>query len=332
MLNEAIPDHAGYREMLAINLLDIGITLDEMGISVGAQSYLEDAYNLLFDLTVTYGTTESFRENLAVCCNALGKARLNTREDADDAIRLHLSALESFKRLAENLTKTEAYSEQVAVAFSYYADAKSRGDSVARDEFENAIANFKLLMAEYQEKPTYRDALAATHNRFAISLFQHGDAAQARVHFEAARDLWQGITQGRTARVDDQLAWLLTTCPLTSLRDPDAAQRAADAAVAQVPDNPRFVTTQALVSAWNKNDAQAGQQLQRAELLRGYRTDRDFFVLALIQHRQGQVEQAKRSLDDGIAWMNQNRPYDAPTALLKQMTQQLLEDSTLPVR
>lgn len=323
-LLRVIPDYPRYKENLAINLRNIGVTQHEMGVCREAEVSTKESIELFDELVATYGAAASFQIHLASCSLARGIILAELQEDPDESISLLELSMSVFANLAKDVLYTEIYAEKMVLARSHYADALSRRDEVAVADFELAISQFEQLIDEYGEKPTYQHALAETHFRYANRLSRAGKSDEARTHFEAARNRWSRIQQGRSARTDFQLARLLATCPIPELRDLNAARGHIDSAIQQVPDNPEFVSILALIESLERRPAKAVELLDRVKSLRGHWIDRDFFVLSVVQRAAGDAgdaDDADESLDRGIQWMKDNRPFNLQSDLLREMAE-----------
>jgi hypothetical protein len=100
----------------------------------------------------------------------------------------------------------------------------------------------------------------------------------------------------------------------------------AAAATTLAPKNARFATTEALTSVFADETKQALALLDRAKTLRGNWIDRDWFVLAIAQHRSGQQRQAQESMARGLTWMEDQQPFNAHLRLLRETAEAFLEE------
>ena len=140
----------------------------------------------------------------------------------------------------------------------------------------------------------------------------------ARQQFQQARDRWMRIEQTRTAKDAHQLAWLLATCPIETVRDNEAAAIWAGQAVSLAPKNATYLTTRALISMLSGDPEAATNQLEQARSLRGGVVDRDEFVRAIIDREKGDSEAASEAFRRGANWMDAHRPYDVDLQMLRQ--------------
>ena len=79
---------------------------------------------------------------------------------------------------------------------------------------------------------------AAVHAGLGIAAQGLGDDASAAREYRLALAAGLGDWE-----IKNNLAWLLTTTPIRSLRDPESAVQLAQEALAQAPDNPQIKET-----------------------------------------------------------------------------------------
>jgi tetratricopeptide (TPR) repeat protein len=143
----------------------------------------------------------------------------------------------------------------------------------AERSYREALAVRGRLADDFPMTPSYRAGLARTHAALADSHHSAGDHPAAITSYRAAADLWGQLAREHPASPGHarDLAWLLATCPETSVRDPARAVESARSAVALAPQGGdcRRALGAALLRAGDARAAVA--ELDRAVALRGRR-------------------------------------------------------------
>ena len=121
----------------------------------------------------------------------------------------------------------------------------------------------------------------------------------AQLESTAASSLPRGYTPV-LAEAQNNLAWLLATCPKTELRDPRAAVDYAERATELDPNQGNFWNTLGVAYYRNGEWEKAKHALQRSMELRNNGDSFDWFFLALVHHKQGQPEQARDWYDKAV--------------------------------
>lgn len=153
-------------------------------------------------------------------------------------------------------------------------------------------------------------------------LEEQGDP-QAFDQFREARDQWIEIERPAASH-SHQLAWLLATCPVASIRDAEESLRYAAKATELAPENPNYVSVQALATLLVGDPDRALALLDRSNKLRGHSIDQDWFVQAMAHHESGKIDESKQAYTEGAKWMEENRPHDAEMRLLRKMAESKL--------
>jgi len=169
------------------------------------------------------------------------------RGDPETAERLYRRVVVQKPRQLTNATQ------------SVWRDARiSLGALLARrGQFDEAIA---LLTQAQQEDRTALDPYVHLASVYVVRK-QYTDAAFIlRAGLEAA-----GEDSRAAARLQDQLAWLLATCPDARCRDGAQAVRLAEAAVAAMPGKAQFLDTLAAAQAECGEFAAAAATARKAE-------------------------------------------------------------------
>ena len=101
------------------------------------------------------------------------------------------------------------------------------------------------------------------------------------------------------AEAENNLAWMLATCPTIELRDPPQAVLHARRAVALVSSQGNFWNTLGVALYRNEQWVEAQEALQRSMDLRNQGDSFDWFFLALVYLKQGQQAEGPRVFRQG---------------------------------
>jgi len=112
------------------------------------------------------------------------------------------------------------------------------------------------------------------------------------------------------ATAENNLAWLLATCPMTELRDPQAAVAHARRAVELGPQEGNYWNTLGVAHYRAGEWDEAKTALHRSIELRDEGDSFDWFFLALVHLKQGRKEQARDWYDKAVRWYQQHLPYN----------------------
>jgi uncharacterized protein HemY len=119
-------------------------------------------------------------------------------------------------------------------------------------------------------------------------------------------------------------AWLLATAADPKSRDPQAAVRLAQKAVAQAPQTGEFWNTLG-VAHYRAGDWNAAvEALEKGMALRNGGDGRDWVFLAMARWKQGHTKEAKEWLDRAVGWMEKNQPTNAVFQRFRAEAEELL--------
>jgi tetratricopeptide (TPR) repeat protein len=126
---------------------------------------------------------------------------------------------------------------------------------------------------------------------------------------ESASELRQSPgTDAIIAEANNNLSWLLATCPKAEMRDSRQAVKHARAAVELEPTTGNYWNTLGAALYRNGDLDAAYDALERSIQLRGYGGDSfDWFFLAMIDQKQGRKEKAREWYDKGVNWYHSRR-------------------------
>jgi WD40 repeat protein/tRNA A-37 threonylcarbamoyl transferase component Bud32 len=141
---------------------------------------------------------------------------------------------------------------------------------------------------------------------------QRAAAFQRSRDYDLALDeLNKALVLDRTGpEVENDLAWLLATCPSPTLRDPRRAQELAQKAVEAAPERGEYWNTLG-VADYRAGDWKAAvEALEKSMRLRRGGDSSDWFFLAMASWQRGVKDEARKQYDQAVQWMETNRPDD----------------------
>jgi tetratricopeptide (TPR) repeat protein len=112
------------------------------------------------------------------------------------------------------------------------------------------------------------------------------------------------------AEAENNLAWLLATCPATELRDPPQAVIHAQRAIELAPGQGNFWNTLGVAFYRDGQYDAANDALHRSIELRTNGDSFDWFFLALVELKQGHKTQAEEWFGKAVNWYQTSRPND----------------------
>lgn len=191
-------------------------------------------------------------------------------------------------------------------------------------QIRNFLAQQKVDHRTFEvwESPDQRRARAALSNiDGALMLASRGKYREARRGYIRAINELEAIAedypqdqdyyiQGRTLGLNN-LAWLLSTCPDESLRDPEEAVALARRALDLIPTDGNTWNTLA-VSLFRAGEYdEAVEAFGRSMEIRQGGDAFDWFFLAMIAKIQGRTDEGRDLYKRSADWREQKRPFDA---------------------
>lgn len=311
-LSDSLPGVPRYESNLAITLTDLALAEHEAGLDDQAEKTSGQADEMLTELVRTYGQSPKILESYAVCQDARGQILLDLKGDPADSLRIAEDALIQLTQSAESDEQVMHLFERLAIVQSHLAQAYGQlGDSdLAAAKFSEAIERLNSLLQIRGRLPRLINALAHVHSHYATLLHGQQDPS-ATAHFVSARDLWVEIVGDSAGSHSDSLAWMLVSCPIENMRDPEAACRYADAAIQAAPENFQFLCTLALSQSLAGKDDEANETIAKIAALGHEFTDRYQYVLALHNHTGGKRAEAREAFEAAEAWRQEHHPFAA---------------------
>jgi tetratricopeptide (TPR) repeat protein len=208
------------------------------------------------------------------------------------------------------------------------AQFRLRDHGGAERSYREALTVRGRLADDFPKTPGYRGDLARTHAALADLHDAAGNHPAAVTSYRAAADLWGQLARDHPASPGHarDLAWLLATCPETSVRDPGRAVESARRAVALAPrgGDCRRALGAALLRAGDARAAVA--ELDLAVALRGGGDGREWLLLALAHARLGDREAARGHYDRATRWLEAGRE----DATLRKLRAEVAAELGLP--
>ncbi len=181
-------------------------------------------------------------------------------------------------------------------------------------QHEQVIAEFSQILVT---SPQQTDAW--TGRGFAHFDLKQREAAIA--DFSKAIEL-----DPKNAQSHNTLAWLLATCPDAKLRDPKRAVELAKKAVELAPTEGSFWNTLG-IARYRAGEWKDGiEALKKSdELLKGeVSAALNAFFLAMAHWQLGEKEEARKSYEQAVEWMEKNKPQDDDIKRFREEAAELL--------
>jgi tetratricopeptide (TPR) repeat protein len=186
------------------------------------------------------------------------------------------------------------------------------------DETERALRRSlevtKKLVTDFRGAPatTTRYSLAWRHYNLGLFLQDAGKTAEAAALFRQAQRLFEecaAILPEGPSRTH-ALAWFLADCPAKQFRDPKRAVELAKKALQMNPQSGRYwgslAVAQARAGQWQEADESGRKSMELSPEGDGHL----WFVLAMARWHLGNKQEALKSYDQAVRWMEKNKPKD----------------------
>jgi serine/threonine-protein kinase len=190
----------------------------------------------------------------------------------------------------------------------------------AEQMFLRSLAVQEKVVAEWPTEPSYRVNLAIVHLRLAIARSLAGRRAEAESDFRRAVTLWDKLIADSPAdpTYRQQLSLFLAAFPDAKLRDPRRAVELIQPVLKQQPDDTRAWITLGIARCRLGEWQSAIEALNKSAQLRSGATRDEWFYVAMAQAHLGQKEQARKSHERAVQWMEKNRPKDPELRHLRE--------------
>jgi serine/threonine protein kinase len=212
---------------------------------------------------------------------------------------------------------------QEVVAKALRQSGRSRlilGQVRGRDDYRRAIQIFEEIAARYPERIWLRTGLIETLREYASMLAEPVDSEEADSTIRRAVDVADTLIGNRSAALPcfrkeligpfSGLAWNLVSQGPLRPGDVSSAVRIARQAVDWDSERPNSWRSLGMACYRSGDWQSANASLRRAMDLDGGGNAADWFLMAAVEHHQGNDEDARRWYDRAVAWLKQ-----APTPL-----------------
>jgi tetratricopeptide (TPR) repeat protein len=166
-------------------------------------------------------------------------------------------------------------------------------------EFAKSVPDLSRYLVLAPNDPQRAEA----YQRRAVGNARLAHYAEALKDFQEAEKLIRS-----DAGLQNEVAWLLATCPQPKLRDPSQAVERAKKAVVLAPKVGGYWNTlgvaQYRVGDWKS----AVEALEKARELPGGGDADTWLFLAMAHRKQGNADQSRTAYDRAIEWLEKNRP------------------------
>jgi tetratricopeptide (TPR) repeat protein/predicted Ser/Thr protein kinase len=241
---------------------------------------------------------------------------------AEEAAEEFFRGVANGERMIEGFPNIPEYRKHLAVNLGYLSEALvSLGRlKPAEQAIQNSIIQTQYLVSNFPDSSVYRRGLAWRHYHLAEVLFQADKREEARSQFEQAfADFEEVITRfPKNAQANAQLGWVLLACPDPQLRDPHRAATLIEKAIELKPHSPDLQQNLGYAYCCSGRWKDAADALSTAPK-DGY----TWFILAMVQSKLGNKDQARLLYDEAIAWTDENGPLDDNLKRLRAEAQQL---------
>jgi serine/threonine protein kinase/Flp pilus assembly protein TadD len=160
---------------------------------------------------------------------------------------------------------------------------------------------------------TYADAsLGTCHYQLGVLLLAGGRSDAAEAAFRDALGVFERQVRQNPDNPGNRsrLSWVLSTCPVSGLRDPARAVELARPVADREPDSASEQTTLGVAQYRAGDPSAAAESLTRATRLPGGDDARTSTFLAMAHWRLGRRAEARAWYDKAAAWVGKNRPAD----------------------
>jgi tetratricopeptide (TPR) repeat protein len=231
--------------------------------------------------------------------------RSGRTEDARDIWR---KAIAAARKQADEVPDNPEYRVDLGRSLLRLADLLR--SAAKHDEAEAALSEaliaFKELASRspHPREDRYRRDAAGALRELGDQLRGAGRTADALAALRLAVDLYTGLP---SAESQNNLAWLLATCPETALRDPRRGVELAAKAVELKPNQGMYWNTLG-VAQYGAGDWKAAiKALTKSQELGNLSPAHDWFFLAMAEWQLGNQDAARGWYDKADQWLNENQ-------------------------
>ncbi|HEV3082870.1 MAG TPA: tetratricopeptide repeat protein [Gemmataceae bacterium] len=308
-LSKEFPDRPVYREALGTSYHSAATLLVLAGRPQEGEKTYQQALALREKLAADFPDVPVYRQAQAVTLNRMGfvLAALGRTSDAERAYRQSLALLE---KLVVESADIPAFRRELAASADDLGALleNTRRLQEAETWYARAQALAEKLTADFPGVPEYRLLLCRIYENSGSLFLATARPSEAAQAYERARAAAEKLTADFPAAPSyrGELAWLLATCPVGSLRDPPRAASLAKQVVEQLPENGQAWLVLGVAHFRAGDFRLAVNALQKAaQLARDENAWRGFY-LAMARWQAGDRQLAGQGYEQALGWMQRN--------------------------
>jgi tetratricopeptide (TPR) repeat protein len=326
------PQNSKYQDDLAHSFHTLGIVLSQGGKGEQAERAFRRALEIWEALTRRDAGTPDYRSSLAAGLNDLSIALCNrgrlaeARGLLERAILLQRAALETNPRnpiWRRFLGNHHAQLAEVLARLGDWEGAARAAEELSQlssDRWDSGLRAAKILIRFI---PASDDGPDLPGRGGSASVHRLADTARSLLREAARRGEGDPNAQ-------NNVAWLLATCPDLRFREPALAVKLAQAAVDRSPSEAAFWNTLGMAQ-YRAGDWQASIEAIETSMGRNSGGDAwDWLILAMAYVRSGERERARPWYGRAVGWIGRNRPRDADLLRLLAEARNLIDAPNEP--
>ncbi|MEX2121560.1 MAG: protein kinase [Pirellulales bacterium] len=330
-LQGKLPSENGARGLGRLELArtwnSLGLLLRQSARAAEAEQAHRRAVALLDAENLQVRRTEALSHEAARSYGHLGLAlrRQGRRDEAEAALR---RAIDIRQKAVDRWPKSRFSREELALTWFSLADlleAAGRADE-AEQAYGQAIAGWQLLCDERSGPYEHRHRLGSLTAALGGLLYRRGRLVEAETLFKQAETVYRQALLEFPGRSDvqDELAWLLATCPEAQRRQPAEAIRLAEGAIAANPGQSHYWSTLAVAQYRRGDYAAAIRSVGRSTELSPAGEGLAALVRAMAHARLGEIDAARDWLRRGTEWILANNPDNLELAQFRAEAEELI--------
>jgi tetratricopeptide (TPR) repeat protein len=312
----ASPSHVGGMPSTSLFLAQV---LQATGRTEEAASAYREAIARFERAVVAFRHNTSFWVEFYSAYGGLATV-LETTGRADELTAVQHKALDVFADFAAEIPDDPLYHEALGrVARTMPGVVKDHGPVAGKEElYCRALEVTRQLAVRFPHQTVYAFRVAYWQSNLGDVLWEVGRTREAEEAFRKAAAGYRAFLDREPDHVMalNNLAWLLVTCPATSLQDGRQALELVRKAVALRPEE-HYLSNTLGIAHYRMGDLQAAAKaLEKSIALNARRPESaraesfDTFFLAMVHCKQGDQATARGDYDRAVRWMEQYRPND----------------------
>jgi hypothetical protein len=319
------PGETGYRTDLAAVHEELAALLaNNLKLMKEAEECHRKALTVLDTLAVDFPRQASYRAEAGWVHRRLAFVLMGLPGRFTDARQEHEQDISVFRTLAAEFPSHPAWMEQLAQG--HRAWGRDLWKLGRREESEKSLGEAVQVLEKSSIRfpdaiPSHSALLAETLAALGRMLASTGRAHDAEREFRKALELAPG-----NAVIQNDLAWLLATCPEPELCVAAGALASAKRAIELAPNEGGYWNTLG-VAHYRAGDWKAAlQALNKSnELLKGNELSFNAFFIAMAHWQMGNKDEARTWFDRAVDWMVQHKPNDRELQRFRSEAEALLK-------